>query len=125
MNTLTNTELARILAARSPSDRDEVMRLTFERVCADRQSGLCYVRIASRDELVAHGSDVVALIKCIRQVMNVGLGAAKEAYDTGRYGPDVPYATATAVADAINRAWTGNFARDPYKHWQPASVVDV
>lgn len=130
MNTLTNLQLAVILAARSPADRDEVMRLTFERVVADRQGGLCYVRVATRDELVAHGGNVVELIKCIRIAMDVGLGAAKQAYDAGRYGAEAPYAQNIAVCDKINSVWRENFADQNfadqnYVQWQPASIVDV
>ena len=125
MNSLSNIELAQILAARSPADRDEIMRLAFERVCADRQGGLCCVRIASRDELAAHGSGPIDMLKCIRLAMNVGLGEAMAGLNAGRYGSDAPYAGNITIADMIDEAWRKNFAWPCAPGWVPASIVDV
>lgn len=121
------TTLADMAATDARNARAEIDKLlATEKVALARVVALTgkgvpvKIRIASREEWQAAGSNIIVLIKTIREVTDVGLHVGKDACERGWFGGPMPSEEATVLCDKLNDMYA---KVDPSRPFNPFSVI--
>ena len=95
-------------------------QLGYHVVALTGKGGTFKIRIASREEWQAAGSNIIVLIKTIREVTDVGLLVGKDACERGWFGEPMPSEEATVLCDKLNDMYA---KVDPRRPFNPFSVI--